>query len=138
MSLKNNFLMPNLWIFCFWLLLRPCDGKSLYGDAAEFCLNNGLTYLTISGKNLPSLETFKMTKEAQALNLMTREIDIEDVPSNQRFYSDALMLLMKSDVLEDSNEFQEYFRLIQSTKIKKSLIVFTTKVTDEDIEQLES
>ena len=108
----------------------------MYRDAAEICLNNGLTYLTISGENLRSDETFKVTKEAQALNLMTKEIDIEDVPSNQRFYSDALMILMKSDVLKDSNEFQEYFRLIQSTKIKRSLIVFTTKVTDEDVKQL--
>ena len=122
--------MVNLLILCFWLLFSHSDGKSMYRDAAEFCFNNGLTYLTISSKTLRSQETLKMTREAQALNLMTREMEVKDVLSDQRFYSDALMILMEREVLEDSTVFQEYFSLIQSTKIKRSLIVFTTKVTE--------
>ena len=128
--------MAQLWVFGFWLLFGQCLSSNLYRDAAKFCLNNGLTYLTISSKTLEQPEILRTTKIAQALNLMTKVITHDDVTSNQRFYSDTLMLLLKRDVLKNSNEFQEYFRLIQSTKIKKSLIVFTTKVTDEDMEQL--
>ena len=126
-------LMAQLWVFGFWLLFGQCLSSNLYRDAAKFCLNNGLTYLTISSDNLERPEILRITKEAQALNLMTKVINHDDIPSNQRFYSDALMLLMRR---EDLDEFKGYFNLIQTIKIKRSVIVFNTKVTAEDMEYL--
>ena len=125
--------MTQLWIFGFWLLFGQCLSSNLYRNAAKFCLNNGLTYLTISSDNLERPEILRITKEAQALNLMTKVINHDDVPSNQRFYSDALMLLMRR---EDLVDIKGYFNLIQTTKIKRSVIVFNTKVTAEDMEYL--
>ena len=126
-------VMAQLWVFGFWLLFGPCLSSNLYRDAAKFCLNNGLTYLTISSDNLERPEILRITKEAQALNLMTKVINHDDVPSNQRFYSDALMLLMRR---EDLDDFKGYFNLIQTTKIKRSVVVFSTKVTKEDMKYL--
>lgn len=125
--------MAQLWVFGFWLLFGQCFSSNLYRDAAKFCLNNGLTYLTISSKNLEQPEILSITKEAQAHNLMTKVINHDDVTNNQQFYSDALMLLMKRDDLDD---FKEYFTLIQTTKIERSVVVFNTKVATEDIEYL--
>ena len=105
----------------------------MYRNAAKLCFNNALTYLTISGESLERPEILTITKEAQALNLMTKVINHDAVPRNQRFYSDALMLLMRR---EDLDEFKEYFTLIQTTKIKRSVVVFNTKVTAEDMEYL--
>ena len=105
----------------------------MYRNAAKLCFNNALTYLTISGESLERPEILTITKEAQALNLMTKVINHDAVPRNQRFYSDALMLLMRR---EDLDDFKGYFNLIQTTKIKRSVVVFSTKVTKEDMKYL--
>ena len=112
-------------------IIGYCQCNSFYSKVAEFCSNNGLTYLTISSKYLKSNEVLKLTKEIQSHNLMTKEIPIEDIPNNQRFYSDALILLVENLDLKDQDKFQEYLALIQSTTaIKRSLIVFTSNLSE--------
>ena len=131
---KRSFPMTMYWIFigiCPLIFQVHCS--NLFHDVAEFCLNNGLTYLTISSKNLePNEDVFKVTKEAHALNLMTRELTFENIPNYHQFYSDALMILMKKEELI-AIDFHRYWNVIQTAKIKRTLIVFTTLSSSDDL-----
>ena len=121
----------NLFLFIS-ILIGYCQCNSLYSKVGEFCSSNGLTYLTISSKHLKNNEVLKLTKEIQSHNLMSKGIPIEDIPNNQRFYSDALILLVENEDLKDKDKFQEYLKLIQSTTaIKRSLIVFTSSLSED-------
>ena len=124
-------LCLNLFLFIS-ILIGYCQCNSLYSKVGEFCSSNGLTYLTISSKHLKNNEVLKLTKEIQSHNLMTKEIPIEGIPNNQRFYSDALIILVENEDLIDEDKFQEYLKLIQSTTaIKRSLIVFTSSLSED-------
>ena len=117
----------------FLIVLNQFSSATLYQDAAEFCSNNGLTFLTITSMKLNKREVMQMTKATHARNLMTRVMEFQDVPTNQRLYSDALMLLLDSNVLEDSEEFQSYLTMTQFAKVKRTLMVFTTEVSERHL-----
>ena len=105
----------------------------MYQKAAKFCFENGLTYLTISSMNFDTEEVLQMTKAAHERNLMTRVIEFKDIPTTQRFYSDALMLLLDTNMLEDSEEFQSYLTMTQFAKIKRTLMVFTNDLSEKHL-----
>ena len=122
--------------FLLLFLISSCDCNYFRSQVAEFCLNSGLNFLTISSKQLKSREVFKITKEIQSHNLTTKEIPLEEVSTHQRFYSDALMLIIESDELKESESFQEYLKLLKITKIKRSVMVFTTEFSEDHLEML--
>ena len=137
--LRIHFSLRSLPMTTYWIFIGICPlifqvhCSNLFHDVAEFCLNNGLTYLTISSKNLePNEDVFKVTKEAHALNLMTRELTFENIPNYHQFYSDALIILMKKEELI-ANNFHRYWNVIQNAKIKRTLIVFTTLSSSDDL-----
>ena len=137
--LRIHFSLRSLPMTTYWIFIGICPlifqvhCSNLFHDVAEFCLNNGLTYLTISSKNLePNEDVFKVTKEAHALNLMTRELTFENIPNYHQFYSDALIILMKKEELI-ANDFLKFWNVIRSAKIKRTLIVFTTLSSSDDL-----
>ena len=80
--------MMILWIIIgIYPFIFSANCSNLFHDAAQFCLKNGLNYLTISTKHFEhNKDVFKMTKEAQALSLITRELTFEDVPKHLIFF----------------------------------------------------
>ena len=125
--------MNSVLLFSILSFIEHCHGSNMYQKAAKFCFENGLTYLTISSMNFVTEEVLQMTKPAHERNLMTRVIEFKDIPTTQRFYSDALMLLLDSNVLEYSEEFQNYITMTQFTNIKRTLIVFTTELSERHL-----
>ena len=117
----------------FLIVFNQFGNSTLYQNAAEFCSSNGLTFLTITSTKLNNREIMQMTKACHARNLMTRVMEFKDVPTHQRLNSDALMLLLDSNMLEDSEEFQSYLTMTQFAKIKRTLMVFTNDLSEKHL-----
>ena len=129
------------------LVISNKTSADLYFDVAMFCSKNGLNYITLS--SFPQLhhETFKMANELWKHNLMFRQLSLRNIqkdyvldgaecienkvicPLDTQLYQDSIVLMAKSDQLNDKINYSQYLSIIKRSKVKRGLLVFTTPLT---------
>ena len=110
-------------------LMSLINGNSLFQDVAKLCKNNGLNYVTLSSIKTMANETLEMAMEIHAHSLMWRKIPMEEIPDQHQMYQDALLLMTKSEILENNDEFQNYLDLMKFAQVKRCVLVFTSNFT---------
>ena len=116
-------------IFLQATLMSLINGNSLFQDVAKLCKNNGLNYVTLSSIKTMANETLEMAMEIHAHSLMWRKIPMEEIPDQHQMYQDALLLMTKSEILENNDEFQNYLDLMKFAQVKRCVLVFTSNFT---------
>ena len=125
-------------IFLQATLMSLINGNSLFQDVAKLCKTNGLNYITLSSITTMANETLEMAMEIQAHSLMWRKIPMEEIPYQHQMYQDTLLLLTKSEILENDEDFQNYLDLMKFAQVKRSILVFTSNFTINHKNSLEN
>ena len=127
--------MESTLLLIFLLTISVVNGD-YYSDVAKFCSMNGLNYITISSLPYLRTEIQQLSSELQKQNLMLRQLEFDQIEENYERYQDSLVLLLKSELLEDEEGLQPYLSLITISKVKRGLFVFTTPLRDKHKQML--
>ena len=101
--------------------------NQLYTDLANFCLNNGMFYLSLTTTDEQSLLQNKAQKAYVAFQrhgLRVRRLRYDKLYPELSFDLDTLVLLTDTNILSEPNIFQMHLEDIGNHKIRKTILLF--------------
>ena len=114
-----------LMICCAATALSHRD--QIYTDLANFCLNNGMVYLSLTSTDEQSLLQNKAQKAYvafQRYGLRVRRLSYDKSYPELNFDLDTLILLTDTNILSEPNIFQMHLEDIGNHKIRKTILLF--------------
>ena len=106
------------------------QSNQLYADLANFCSNNGMTFLSLTITDEQPLLQSKAQMafaEFQKHGLRVRRLSYDKLYPELKFDLDSLILFTDAKTLSEPITFQMYLEDIRNHKIRKAILVFVDK-----------
>ena len=116
-----------LIICCAVLATGLGHSDQIYTDLANFCLNNGMVYLSLTSTDEQSLLQNKAQKAYEAFHrhgLRVRRLSYDKLYPELNFDLDTLILLTDTNILSEPNKFQMHLEEIRNHKVRKTILLF--------------
>ena len=119
----------------FFFLLIPSialsQSVSIYNEVARFCDKNGMRFLTITSFEGNTDNAISKILEATKKNIRSRSISNSKLNSSMQFHLDDFLAI--SNGPESTTEFDNALESIKLRKIKKSLLLITGQVDENQL-----
>ena len=132
--------MKNLFILSLYnvVLIAFVHSGYIYDDLSKFCVNNGLVFLSLTTTDeQPMLhnEAIDTFIALEKHGLRVRKLNYADLYYDLQFNLDTFVLLTDTKIILEPNTFQIYLAQIGKHRIRKSILVFTDKLsTSQEME----
>ena len=114
-------------ICCAILATGLGHNDQIYTDLANFCLNNGMVYLSLTSTDEQSMLHKKAQKAYVAFQrhgLRVRRLSYGKLYPELNFDLDTLILLTDTNILSEPNIFQMHLEIIGNHKVRKTILLF--------------
>jgi len=105
----------------------------IYDDVAKFCSNNGLVFLSLTtAGETPTLHQGAEQAFISLENhgLRARRLSWTHLLPVLHFNLDTLLILTETNIMSEPEKFLVYLKRIGAHRIKKTIMVFTDKISD--------
>lgn len=116
------------------------QSDQIYNELAQFCSQNGLLYISLATTSSIDLKNEGMQAmiALEKQGLRARELSYNELDLILDFNLDTFVLLAHKKLLQDPIQFRKYLERIGEHKIRKSVLVMTELMTQDEELSLKS